>query len=1431
MPIASTLGSMLIELGINSGTFQSDMGKIARVADRTASRMNRVFARAGSRIAAGAAAGASGVAAVGAAAAGSVNRIIDLSRATVSSVDEFSRQELVMKAAGNTLEDYSTLLLRTTRRIGDAARGSEEYQEIFARIGLDYERVADLTPTQQFFELAEAVLESGNAALFMADANKIVEQEGLKPFITTLALGSEKIKEYQMLADLLNNTITPEQAAVFREWRDTTTRMGAAFAGFGRTIASGVLPVLNQLLSGVTGELFVKLGETIVSVFRGIVTGVAAAIAAFKLFIQFINSTFRAAFQLIKGAGESLVASVVLLAEGIKNAFTLNFDEAKASFQDLVEFDAEGGLAKALAEIEREAADLRKGAKQTRDELVDTLFAAFEGGEGDANEFANALQGLIDGQLPDLATEAKETGFAIEDVLDMLRESEDDLQTLANEYAENILKLAEFINAEETTAAEADLARDALKKLGAEFRRLAANIEKPEFDDFIEGLREQNRLIQSNIAWQEVLNAQKQLDTELTEEQVLEILREVEAREDLLKLLQLEASARGKLFGSRGNSFTALIGNAFKEAITSGGMRTFFKEFKEGIAEAWKKGTEEQLQIIREVAEFSAFAVNSFKNSETFLEGLARTLSAIPGPVGDIARAASAVNEIFGGRLFGTGFQTRRSGFNLALDGGGFSGNQFEEQRRRRALFLGTQRRTIISDLDPQFAAELDDLFDNIGAAMVDAAILLGTDLPQLIGGTFEQEFDKDGELVRSVSSILGRTFNETLEEFAARVTAENILAILGQVVPEIEREVQAFRFGEGFGDFGGFFPTGTFTETVSEADAIAERWRDSAFKLLEGAEFLLLAVSTQQRGIELLEETASLTELTNFIEANNRAGETLSETYNRLLILTESYTQFLDTLGLTTSLAREEFVLFAQSLGDFAGGTEQLNNLFKTFFEGFFSAEEQAEILLRQSETVRNDLLQQIGLPFDVTAEQFKETFLGLIDTLSPEELVIWLEAGAAIQAVIAAQEEYNDVIGDAEQALQDAIDAQREAIKAYNDFVIGLRQEIRLGGLRDYPRQIALINLEFKDMAAELDRLAREAGMAGAATEDLILVYELTAQRINQVIAQMEQDIAGLVDLLFGDTARLEEINDLIREQQEIQRSGTRDVSAAQSNLYEEQVRAIEQIGRLVNDLLISDTLSPLKPLDRLSEAQRIFDELFAAAQAGDIDALQGVGAAGQDLISIARSVFASSSDFQSIFEDTLSSLQSLGVTGSPSDSLPRAIGREVTQGMSALIQERDAILARQRDAERQSNLLELALLLFDFSDATGTSIEALAEQFGFDLATFLDELGVSSIDDIVDQENTAANRQLDIIEGLDTIRDAIVNPDPGTINTVSLRDDDPLVRLLSQIRDNTNALLPMAADLEITADAVGDDKFGTDPEAVEILIDIAGKVGNRR
>lgn len=719
--------------------------------------------------------------------------------------------------------------------------------------------------------------------------------------------------------------------------------------------------------------------------------------------------------------------------------------------------------------------------------------------------------------------------------------------------------------------------------------------------------------------------------------------------------------------------------------------------------------------------------------------GAISAAGAIP-VVGWIIAAVAAIDMITGGKVFGTKYRPESSNQQIAINAEGSSATATMTEVRQRSLFRGRQWRTTNVPASEEAREAAQSLFDSVKGAMVDAARALEIEVPPVIDAAIRTvtEYDKKGKVKSSqiFVDVLGRSFKEANPESAAmRIVAEGILSVLAKSVDSVVAQAKPLvseetlakvmnvggrnrgdgadsDFPGGGGGGGAIGQTQTYTNEIHN---IAERWRKDAEMLLEGAQFLLAAQQQILKGNNLLGDSGTLTEITNLVEEMQRGEETLSQTFARLLAATDLFELALNSMGVEIGVTGEEFVKLASDIADAAGGLEQAAALWNDYLGGFFNIEEQAQTALAAAEATKDRLMEGLGLATDITAEEFRAQFEAALPTLSPEEIVRWLEASRALKDVDRAIEVIH------QQALELAGFTQSIADAVFD-------QEAT-----EFERAVMQIRRQTTSYIADANALARSRGQEGASARDLALIHRWAANEYKKAVAALEDSVRNLVDQLgYGPLATIEAQIAALEASLNVdgQMEGISNVGDAAEDLFAQWEAGIKSLRDYVDSLLVGE-LSPLSKEEQLNEARNQLDEALAAAQAGNIDALNSIPQLADQFFRQLRDWEASGMDYSGVVQQYIDQFNALGANpysplGPTGPSTPSSVPLVPSEELLALYAERDRITAEQDAASRLAMALELAGYLEELARATGETVFEAAERMGINFAQFVTDLG---------------------------------------------------------------------------------------------------------
>jgi len=515
------------------------------------------------------------------------------------------------------------------------------------------------------------------------------------------------------------------------------------------------------------------------------------------------------------------------------------------------------------------------------------------------------------------------------------------------------------------------------------------------------------------------------------------------------------------------------------------------------------------------------------------LSGGLGQLASVAGPIAAVVAAAFAINSLSGGRLFGTSYQATSSTGTLSLGEGGGTATQTIRESRQRSLFRGRQTRNRSVDPGADAIQAAQDLYDSVREVMIESARALRGDAPDMLESAIRTviEYDKEGKVkaTKYFVDILGRTWEEATAEAATqRIAAESMIAtidaILGTTIAAAS-ETAATGSGDviesaaagatdaidraGSSIFDNIIKTAGAAQ--GEASAIAERWRDDAETLMDGATFLLLAAQDIRDGAGLLGE-GSLTQIADLIEELQVSGESLSEAYTRVALGTALLEEALDLSGVTLDLTREAFVRFAADIAESAGGIERAQALWSAYFDTFYTDGERAARSAGVAQTNADREFGDIGMsvkPFlgEGGVAAFRAMFEELLPTLSADAIVQWLEAANSLGILI-----------DATAALADVAEVTAASTReALSEFMADIESQIAdLSPPATFAERLQVINQETASLVvAAIELGASEAEIARIRALGQLRINALLDEQ-NELLAQQAEAALSLRELI---------------------------------------------------------------------------------------------------------------------------------------------------------------------------------------------------------------------------------------------------------------------------------------------------------------------------
>lgn len=712
---------------------------------------------------------------------------------------------------------------------------------------------------------------------------------------------------------------------------------------------------------------------------------------------------------------------------------------------------------------------------------------------------------------------------------------------------------------------------------------------------------------------------------------------------------------------------------------------------------------------------------------------------AMPGgpQTGDKILQGLGLNERWASLISGSALHTRlwgrrqpvMTGSNTSYTVGpeGAGGSSVLDIYRRGGYFRSSRRSQETVGLTEEGMTAAQDIFNDLTSVVREGARRMQAEAPELLNMAMRvvQEMDNKGRLQATkffVDSLGSTREVADQEEAMARMQSEAIIHMIDQIM-------------------GG---------VTDEATAIAEKWRRSTESLVLGAEFLLVVASDIRNGMDLL-GTSTLTPIVALVEELSIRGESLIDTYARIYGSTKLLEDALEMSAVSVQFVGEEFVRFAAEMVEVAGGLERAERLWSSYYDTFFTATERTQMELQRSSAAVRLAAPEIGLDADALlgpggAAAFRAAFTASMPTLSPAEMVTWLEFGESLARAYTAQVQFAQSVDGSLEAVGRLV----EAAFAYAQFSQDLQTQVDRLGSSEFVNGVRDIGMELRANENQLRDLAEAAGMSAPRIEDMAAAAELAGRKLASAIQALRSASTELVVDLYGTP--------LSRLEQEIaaMELAANSASTGVVNAASAIETFVDRTRRAVEDLLLDDSLSPLGDREKLQ---------LALERTGQTGSEQDA----RTTLQIGRRLMASGADYERLFRQVTSLVRVIDSTSTGGST--GGGGPAVSLELQSLYDRRDELLAEQEAANRRQLAMQLSQNVADLAGVQEMSFEQVASSLNFTLdqlaadmgmetdalMSYLTSLQASSYDlmDFADQYENGVTRIVNAILGIDSDR----------------------------------------------------------------------------
>lgn len=395
--MASTLGSLIVQLGADTATLQSDLGRANAILQRHGEEMRK---QAVQMSAAMGAAVAGAAAALGAMVKSSINLGDELGKLSQKVGVSAENLSILKYQAGQANVEFSTLqtgLTRFNRVASEASAGSQKQAAAFAAMGISLRDIdGRLKSTDRLMqEVAQSFAGYRDGATKTALAIELFGRAGAD-MIPMLNEGAAGFDAARAEAEAYGIVVSNEAARASEEFNSNLGRLKASAQGFGNQLMHELIPALTALSGHMAegakrGEEYSRAAKGISDTLQGAVKWALTA----KLGIEALTNVVAASIDVFKGFGEIAAAALNNIGYALASmgaAASGNFALAKQWMDRAGEAMADGWErgSKRIVTAWNAAKDGISDARDINEQVV----AAMERYKRGAADFSNVVGGV-----------------------------------------------------------------------------------------------------------------------------------------------------------------------------------------------------------------------------------------------------------------------------------------------------------------------------------------------------------------------------------------------------------------------------------------------------------------------------------------------------------------------------------------------------------------------------------------------------------------------------------------------------------------------------------------------------------------------------------------------------------------------------------------------------------------------------------------------------------------------------------------------------------------------------------------------------------------------------------------------------------------------------------------------------------------------------
>lgn len=291
----ATAGSIVIDLLMRTGAFESDVGRAEKRLKEMQKRAVDAGKAIGTAIAGGAVIAGTALAAMAKNGIDAADRLDELSQRLGVSTEKLSGLGYAATLTGGNIDTIAGALPKLSRAIVAAGDDSSKMGQLFKTMGVDvkdaagnFRDVEDVLP-----DVMDAFKNLKDDTLEQALAMEIFGKSGAE-MLEFLNLGSDGLSNMQQRAAELGIVIGEDTASAAAEFNDKLADLKLAGEAFATKLAAELLPALNELLSKVIefvsdGDNARKTADALTGAFEFVGNTITAVSDVFRVFGEFIG--------------------------------------------------------------------------------------------------------------------------------------------------------------------------------------------------------------------------------------------------------------------------------------------------------------------------------------------------------------------------------------------------------------------------------------------------------------------------------------------------------------------------------------------------------------------------------------------------------------------------------------------------------------------------------------------------------------------------------------------------------------------------------------------------------------------------------------------------------------------------------------------------------------------------------------------------------------------------------------------------------------------------------------------------------------------------------------------------------------------------------------------------------------------------------------